>query len=329
MTRRIAIVGTINHDRIVTPAGETYEDLGGILYNVLAMAPFLGADDSLLPVARVGAERRAEVETLLSPYPCIDPSRLLWWPGGTNETVLRYLSADVREESLVERIVPLREEEVQGAADSRIVIANLIWGKELDPTLLHVLASRGARVLLDIQSLTLTFRRGPGRAYRNIPAWREWAAPVEVLKGNEEEIRWFAGEDGPHRGAILGAMRKLLGAGPSVVVATKGTAGSTVAWREGDRTRAAEVRPLDVPPEECVDATGCGDAYTSGFALALLDDEGPPQAALLGSTLAGLVCRTRGLRALAGLPDPWKIRKELYRPEIERMARGRFGTEID
>jgi sugar/nucleoside kinase (ribokinase family) len=321
------VVGTINHDRIVTPTGETHEDLGGILYNVLTMAPFLTKGDSLLPIARVGVERRAEVEDLLSPYPAVDLSGLLWWGGGTNETVLRYLSPDFREETLIERIVPFEEEEIRAAAASDVVIVNMIWGRELGPELLRTLGSRRARVLLDIQSLPLTFAKGPGRAYRNIPSWRSWAAPVEVLKGNAEEVRWFVGERGPFEGGIRDAARLILEAGPSVVVVTMGSAGSLLAWKDGARVRQAEIPPVDLPPEAYVDSTGCGDAYFSGYALGILEGEEAPEAALLGSTLAGLVCCSRGLRALRSLPDPFETRRVFYKDLLEKIGRGAVGED--
>jgi sugar/nucleoside kinase (ribokinase family) len=304
LSRRIAIVGTINHDRIIRPDGTSDEGLGGILYNVLSLAPFLERDESILPVARVGEETRAEIGALLSPYPRVDPSGILWNPGGTNETVLRYRSADERDETLIERIAPLREEDLGRAAEADFVLANLIWGKELSPELLRFLARKGARVVLDIQSLTLTFAEAPGRAYRRIPEWRAWCAGVEVLKGNEEEVRWFVGEEGPWAGSVGGALRLVLGAGPRVAIATRGGSGAALAWREPEGDRYAEIPALRVPAAEWIDSTGCGDAFTSGFLLGSLRGMSTLESALVGSVLAAAVCKTSGLRALRALPVP-------------------------
>ncbi len=322
---RIAVVGTINHDRIVAPDGRTHEDLGGILYNVLTLAPFLGEGDAAVPIARVGIEKRAEVEGLFSGYSCVDGSHLIWWPGGTNETVLRYITPDEREETLIERIVPLREEEAAPAAECDLVVANLIWGKELTPELLRVMGARGAPIVLDIQSLVLTFEKGPGRGYRNIPAWREWAAPVQVLKGNEEEVRWFAGEKGRFARDLRDVLLALLDAGPNVAIATHGTSGASIAWREDGERLFAEIPAVPIPAVERADSTGCGDAFTSGYVLGMLRGERPLEAALLGSSLAALVLKTRGLRALRGLPDPFALRGEAYADLLERVVQSRKG----
>jgi len=323
---RIAVVGTINHDRIVAPDGRTHEDLGGILYNVLTLAPFLREGDAALPIARAGIEKREEVESLFSDYSCIDGSHLIWWPGGTNETVLRYVTPDEREETLIERIVPLREEEVRPAAECDLVVANLIWGKELTPELLRAMGSRGTPIVLDIQSLVLTFEKGPGRGYRNIPAWREWAAPIRVLKGNEEEIRWFAGERGRFEGELRDVLRTLLDAGPNVAIATRGTSGASIAWRENGGRLFAEIPAVPIRAAERADSTGCGDAFTSGYVLGWMRGERPLDAALLGSSLAALVLKTRGLRALRGLSDPFVLRGEAYGDRLERPDSSRKGA---
>ncbi len=311
---RIALVGTINRDRIITVDGDEHRDLGGILYNVLSMAPFLEAGEELFPIARLGVEQKKRVDELFAPYPAVDRSRLLWTGAGTNETVLRYTGPDEREETLIERIDPLTADEVRPAAAADLVIANLIWGKELTPALLELLAAAGAPVVLDIQSLTLTFRSGPDRGYRNIPEWREWVRPVHTLKGNEQEMRWFAGEDGLFDGDFTALARRLLDEGPEVVIVTLGKDGSYIACREDTGVKEMRVEAAAVGADGCADSTGCGDAFTSGYALATLRGEGPVDAAFLGSALAALVCNCRGLDALRGLPDPYALRKRSYRP---------------
>lgn len=311
---RIALVGTINRDRIITVDGGEHRDLGGILYNALSMAPFLAAGEELLPIARLGAEQEERVGELFAPYPAVDRSRLLWTGAGTNETVLRYTGPDEREERLIERIDPLTADEVRPAAAADLVIANLIWGKELTPALLDLLAAAGAPLVLDIQSLTLTFRSGPGRGYRNIPEWGEWVRSVHTLKGNEQEMRWFAGEDGLFDGDFPALARRLLDRGPEVVIVTLGSDGSYIARREGRGVKEMSIDAAAAGSARCADSTGCGDAFTSGYGLATLRGEGPFEAALLGSALAALVYDCRGLDALRFLPDPYALREKTYGP---------------
>lgn len=315
MSAQVAVVGTVNRDRVITTDGSVREGLGGILYNVLALAPHLAPEDRILPIARLGAEDRRRALDLLRPYPPVDPSGLLVSEAGSNETVLRYRTPDEREETLVERIAPLRWEEIEPAAACDLVLINMIWGKEITPALLHRLASAGrAKIVLDVQSLTLTFRSGPDRGYRNIPEWREWAASAHTLKGNEEEIRWLIGEgEEPFPGDLEEALHAVLDAGPEAAIATRGTKGFSVAWKEEGARRNVSTGAIPVPEGECADTTGCGDVFSAGFLLGMIRGEDPLRAALLGSSLAALSCRTRGLRALSGLGDPEALRRKAYR----------------
>jgi sugar/nucleoside kinase (ribokinase family) len=324
MKRQVSIVGTINRDRIILPDGAVHEDLGGILYNVLSLAPFAGDEVAIRPVARVGREERERIGALLQAHPSVDPSHLLWAEEGTNETVLRYVTPDQRKETLVERIAPLTWREIARAAEADLLLANLIWGKELTPALLSRLSAscRGPAVL-DIQSLTLTFHEGPGRAQKTVPDWPDWVRSVHTLKGNEEEVRWFLGERGePLPGRLAEGAARVLDQGARVLLVTRGTDGFTFFTREEGVLREASFPAASGLAGETRDTTGCGDAFSSGYLLGLLRDESPLEAALLGNALAGLVSRSSGLVALGNLAHPVEVRDAAYGAERSRIRAG-------
>ncbi len=311
----IAVVGTINYDRVILPGGESFQGLGGILYNVLTLAPFVGAEDRIIPIGRVGVERRRQVESLLAPWPAIDRSNLLWNEGGSNETVLTYRSADRREEALVERVAPLTWEEIAPAAAAHHVVINMISGKEVTAPLVARIASEGkGKILLDIQSLTFTFDRASKRSHAQVADWREWLGPAETVKGNEQEMRALAGGgDEPFGGSIEDLARLVLDAGPAVVLITRGTQGHCIARRFGSGARCESFPAPPVPAERVVDTTGCGDAFTSGYLLGSLRGEDPVASSLLGASLAAEVCTLQGVEALGALADPAITRGSLYR----------------
>jgi len=74
----------------------------------------------------------------------------------------------------------------------------------------------------------------------------------------------------------------------SVVVATRGSEGSTVYTRAG-RIRIPRVRPTRV-----VDVTGAGDAYRAGFYAGLSREFDLRRCGILGSTVASFVVEARG-----------------------------------
>ena len=313
---RFAIAGTVNRDRVVMPGAAEHSSLGGILYNALTLARSAAEGDTIRVIGRVGDDDRDEALALLGRCPAIDSSGLVFLPGASNQAVLQYTSADHRLETLLDRVGPLSDDEIAPAADAGFVLANLISGWDFTPPQLALVSRGGARVLLDIQSLTLAPPGADGtRAFRAVPEWREWCAHVEIVKGNAEEIAWFTGA---WRDAVteLGrAARAVLECGPRVLVTTLGARGCHVAWRDAEHGDAG-VRSRIVPAVQGVrvaDPTGCGDAFASAFLADYARAEDPLRAACAGNALAALVAATRGLEALLTLPDAAAQRDRLWR----------------
>jgi len=114
---------------------------------------------------------------------------------------------------------------------------------------------------------------------------------VDVLTTSSEFPRAFIGMT-DHQ-AALRTIQERFGCG--VVGATMGRAGSLVLC-EGVviETHAFEV------PGRCVDTTGAGDAFRTGFLYGMLTGESPRESARLANAVAALSCGSLGARA--GLP---------------------------
>ncbi len=330
MKKSVSIIGTVNYDRILLPHGASTQGLGGILYNVFSLAPHLTDDESIMPIARMGAERQREVERFASPYPGLDLSHMIWGSEGTNETVLTYISADEREESLIERVPPLDWNDIAPAVQADWIMVNLISGKELTPELMNRLVSEtNGKVILDLQSLTLTFGEKSERNYRNIPSWRDWLTGLTVVKGNEEEIRWMLGEgDRRNESPIEELLIQLLDAGPGVAIVTRGTEGHVIGWRARRLLRWASVPAIPLDPGAVVDTTGSGDAFTSGYLLGMFRGETPFKSSLLAASLAASACMCAGLAPLGDLTDPAAFREKAYTPLLKRIGSGWSGDKL-
>jgi len=310
------ILGTVNRDRIVTRDGAVHESLGGVLYNALTLARCAEARDCIRPVARLGEADRAEALDLLGGLRAVDPARLVFVPGRSNEATLTYTGPDTRTETLVDRVGPLSDEEVLAAGRADYLLANLISGWDFAPAQLARAAREGgARVLLDLQSLTLAPPGADGlRAARAVPDWAAWCAPVEILKGNESEVGRFLGRALARPADFEWAAERVLAEGPRVLIVTLGVRGAYVAssdrprpsrGRGRVRSRGSPGRVVPaVPGVHVVDPTGCGDAFAAGFLAEHAKGGDPVRAACAGNALAALVAARRGLRALRDLPDP-------------------------
>ena len=117
----------------------------------------------------------------------------------------------------------------------------------------------------------------------------EWIAPalphVDYFLPNDEQALGFTGE------ADLGAAcRALVGRGSGCVAATCGADGVLVVDADGSEHLPAFA--VDV-----VDTTGCGDAFSAGFARGLGLGRDRRDAAILGCATAALVARGLGTDA--------------------------------
>lgn len=106
---KVAVVGTITYDTIVTGDGRRISSLGGIMYNLLSFA-YLDPDLTVCPIAWIGEDRREEFFALLAPHPNIELSGIHLNPRGTNENLLVYGERDQHNDQRT----GLREEEVRG-----------------------------------------------------------------------------------------------------------------------------------------------------------------------------------------------------------------------
>jgi ribokinase len=89
------------------------------------------------------------------------------------------------------------------------------------------------------------------------------------------------------------AARSLLGRGPRAAILQAGDAGDLLVWNGGE----AFLPRLTV---ECIDATGAGDAFAGGLAVALAEGQPIPDAAAFANAVAAL--STTALGAQGGMP---------------------------
>jgi sugar/nucleoside kinase (ribokinase family) len=291
----VAVVGTVNRDRIVPADGAPHESLGGILYNVMAMAALLeGTGWRVRAVGRLGAEDRRAAERMLAGLPAADPGGLVDDPAGTNLSELRYRADGSRVERVEPRVAPLSEADLRGVEQADAVLVNMISGRDVARETLSAVRARSRGLfLLDVQALARTL--DTPRRPRAVPDWGKWCALFDVVRGNEEEIASFPG--GPPD-AEEGA-RRILAAGAGEVLVTRGEAGSWRLARGADGPVREEVPAW--PSPAAVDPTGCGDVYLAGVCAARVLGLAPGSAPWLGAWAAAQVAATSGPEALEGL----------------------------
>jgi sugar/nucleoside kinase (ribokinase family) len=131
---------------------------------------------------------------------------------------------------------------------------------------------------------------------------------VDILFANDEEVRMLTQETN-----LIKAGKKILAAGPKLVVTKKGEHGALVLGRK------FVFGVLGHPSEDVVDPTGAGDSFAGGF-LGYLDKMSKfrrpeiRRAAVYGSVLASFAIEDFGIKRFQSLrPDEIKSRFRYFR----------------
>jgi sugar/nucleoside kinase (ribokinase family) len=167
--------------------------------------------------------------------------------------------------------------------------ADIIFLANIDPSLHDdILAQMRRPALVAMDTIKLWIATKPETIWRALEK-------VAILFVNDEEIRLLTGETN-----LLKAAKKILAAGPGLLVAKKGEHGALVFGRD------FVFGVLGRLSENVVDPTGAGDSFAGGF-LGYLDKMGKMtrpnlrRAAVYGSVLASFTIEDFGIERLKRL----------------------------
>lgn len=242
----ICCIGHITLDKIITPRHTAYMPGGTAFYFGHAMS-HIGAADFLLVTALAPSEKKA-VDDLRSEGVTVKvlPSRnSVYFENKYGE------NSNHRTQRVLAKADPFT---VDGLRDVEASIYHLgtLLADDFSLDVLKYLASKG-RVSIDAQGY-LREVRGESVFAVDWPEKEEALKFVDILKANEKEMEVLTGTTDPREAAI-----RLADMGVKEVVLTLGDMGSII-YSEGVFYEIPAY-----PPEDVVDATGCGDTYMAGY----------------------------------------------------------------
>ncbi|MCH7761113.1 carbohydrate kinase family protein [candidate division TA06 bacterium] len=297
---KIAVLGTINHDTILSANGEKRTSLGGILYNVFTIAA-LAHEIEVYPVCWIGEEHHQEILNLLSPLQNVNTGGFRLNPAGTNENQLTYLSGEERSERLTRKVPPLSFEMIAPYLDSDLFLVNLISGFDLTLETLRQLRDKYQGILyLDLHSLTLGMDEKGVRYPQKVVNWRDWIQSCDFLQVNKRETALLLSRELAKREDFDEVGFSLLDHGPSIVNITFGEEGTSVFFR---KTGVKASISFSGEKRGVKDTTGCGDVYGGGFIASYLQKGDPVEAAKFANRIAGLSTQFIGIEGLLELKN--------------------------
>jgi adenosine kinase len=278
-SRKVAVLGPIPRDQIVTDDGERFEKYGCVLYTAVALSALLDAGDTIVPISHVHRKDEGPIKEILAPFPNIDTSGITSSADRGDRVELRYSGLNRRAERQTSFMDPILPGDVAGVLDADAFVCVPITDYEVgQATLRHIKENSGATVVLDAHGPTTTLTRSGERQPR---VWADqdiWLPFIDILKMNREEARaarlgetadLTAQPPEPISGELRELAHHCLDRGVGAVCITLDERGCLAFYQDG-AGRFTEENVDPVPVEHVVDTTGAGDSFAAGLAFGYL-----------------------------------------------------------
>ena len=321
-SRKVAVLGPIPRDQIVTHVGERFEKYGCVLYTAVALSALLDAGDTIAPISHVRREDEGPIKEILGPFPNIDTSGITSHADQGDVVELRYIEHNRRVERQMCFMNPIVPADVEKVLDADVFVCVPITDYEVGQlTLRYIKEHSGAAVVLDAHGPTVTLTRS-GERHPRVWADRDlWLPYIDILKMNlEEASSTWLGESAeltanPPRlrtEELRGLAHHCLDHGVGAVCVTLDERGCVAFYRDGSG-RAAEEFVDRIEVEHVVDTTGAGDSFAAGLTYGYLAYRDYVAACQYGNAMGAQRCTGAELNVY------------LSREETERQILGAYG----
>jgi sugar/nucleoside kinase (ribokinase family) len=278
-SRKVAVLGPIPRDQVVTHTGERFHKYGTVMYTAAALSALLDADDTIVPISHVRRQDEGPIKQILGSFPNIDTSGITSSADRGDVVELRYLDQNRRVERQTSFMNPVLPADIDKVLDADMFVCVPITDYEVGlATLRHIKEHSRATVVLDAHGPVTTLTRSGERHPRVWADQDVWLPYVDILKMNlDEASSTWLGEaaeltaDPPRLSdeQLRGLAHHRLDRGAGAVCITLDERGCVAFFRDGSGGVAEEfVDRIEV--EHVVDTTGAGDSFAGGLAYGYL-----------------------------------------------------------
>ena len=278
-SRKVAVLGPIPRDQVVTHLGERFHKYGCVMYTAVALSALLDTGDTIVPISHVHRQDEGPIKQILSSFPNIDTSGITSSADLGDVVELRYVDQNRRVERQTSFMNPILPADLDKVLDADMFVCVPITDYEVgQPTLRYIKEHSRATVVLDGHGPATTLTRSGERRPRVWADQDVWLPYIDILKMNLDEANtaWL-GEfaemtaDPPKLSdeQVRDLAHHCLDRGVGAVCVTLDERGCVAFYRDGSGGVAEEfVDRIEV--EHVVDTTGAGDSFAGGLAYGYL-----------------------------------------------------------
>jgi len=324
--KKIAVVGPIPRDHIVTHQGELIQKWGCVTHPVIALSVMAGNDIEIIPVSHVRGVDKDNVQEVFKGYRGINLKHITSTNDQGDIISLRFVDVNTRLERQTGFMDPIVPSDVDAIVDSDVFVFIPISDYEISLDTLKYIKKKNKKAIIVFDA------HGPTTACltngeRKLKFWidrDQWLPYIDVLKMNleESEACWFkkeyesAGSEHAQTAEDRAAFaRHCLERGVKCVAITMDSRGCMVYFK--NKGKVVEEMVPAVKVSNVIDTTGCGDSFAGGVGFGLLHDpKNYIQAVQYGNTLGALRTQGKTFAVFKSLEETNKIIAETYQSKV-------------
>ncbi|HEX8061244.1 MAG TPA: PfkB family carbohydrate kinase [Cyclobacteriaceae bacterium] len=301
--KRIAILGPIPRDHIVTHQGDLIQKWGCVTHPVIALSVMAGNDIEVIPVSHLRTVDVDNVAEVFSGYDGINLKHITSKGDQGDIISLKFLDMNNRLERQTGFMDPIMPADVKELLDCKVFVFIPISDYEISIETLKFLKKKSkGTIVFDAHGPTTACLINGERQRKFWIDRDQWLPYIDVLKMNLEEAQasWFKKEyeshdfvtvEDPNREELREFALHCLNSGVKCVYITVDSRGCLVYYKVRGKIREEMVPAIKV--NNVIDTTGCGDSFAGGIGYGLLENPADyVGAAGFGNALGAL--RTQG-----------------------------------
>jgi adenosine kinase len=321
--KRIAILGPIPRDHIVTHQGDLIQKWGCVTHPVIALSVMAGEQIEIIPVSHLRQVDVDNVYEVFNGYSGINLKHLTCENDQGDIISLRFLDMNNRLERQTGFMDPIMPDDVKKLLDCKVFVFIPISDYEISLETLKLIKKKSEGIIVFDAHGPTTACLVNGERMRKFWIDRDqWLPYIDVLKMNLEEAHasWFKKEyesqdfsESPDvdRDNLREFAEHCLDQGVKCVYITVDSRGCLVYFRQ--RGKLVEEMVPAVKVENVVDTTGCGDSFAGGIGFGLLQKpKDYVGAARYGNALGALRTQGKTFAVFKSLEETNRIIKETY-----------------